>query len=290
MSQVPVQNLVVEIGDLWVSFLGDLAQPQAQNAYACAVHIHGRYEFQYILSGELTERIHEQQVLQVPAGSVLLLPPGVPHRNETQECCRLVLAIALQQRETQGEFSEFEHYIRLLSRLRAPAVFQCPEIDLCVAQLLQTGSAPEHLHRKKILLSMLFLQLCRKVEEEVGGQENPFPHRVRRELDLQCYLIEQTINSRYTRPLTLQQVADVLHVSTRQANRIIREIFGMSFLELLTQRRISAACCLLRGTDLPCAVIAEKVGYRSYPGFFTAFRRCCGISPEQFRACVPNNS
>jgi AraC-like DNA-binding protein len=50
----------------------------------------------------------------------------------------------------------------------------------------------------------------------------------------------------------------------------------------------------LADTDLPIAVVAESVGYRTHGNFFKAFKKLRGRTPNDFRASaqkdvLPNN-
>jgi len=61
------------------------------------------------------------------------------------------------------------------------------------------------------------------------------------------------------------------------------EIFGETYAVLVLKRRMSIAAALLKKTDIPCSVIAEKVGYSSYTGFYVAFKRYFRMTPDEMR-------
>lgn len=58
----------------------------------------------------------------------------------------------------------------------------------------------------------------------------------------------------------------------------------MTFVQYLTNCRISHSKELLIGTDMPTEQIAYKVGMNSYSYFCTCFKRFCGMSPGEFRS------
>ena len=58
---------------------------------------------------------------------------------------------------------------------------------------------------------------------------------------------------------------------------------GVPPMQYVIKRRIGEAQTLLMDTDLPVAVISEQLGYSNPWNFSTAFRKCVGMSPSQYR-------
>jgi AraC-like DNA-binding protein len=85
------------------------------------------------------------------------------------------------------------------------------------------------------------------------------------------------------RTLTLSDLASLLNLSQRQTQRLLRENFGKTFSQKLTDARMAAASQLLAGTDLSVTEIAERSGYSSIEHFSAAFHRQMGCSPREYR-------
>ncbi|WP_226035162.1 response regulator transcription factor [Aquibacillus saliphilus] len=83
--------------------------------------------------------------------------------------------------------------------------------------------------------------------------------------------------------LTLDRVADALHVSTVYLSRMMKQELGISYVGLLTQLRINKAADLLKTTDMTMRDIAEEIGFESQHYFSTTFKKKVGISPMQFK-------
>ena len=66
---------------------------------------------------------------------------------------------------------------------------------------------------------------------------------------------------------TLEKLADQLHLSTKQAARLVKKQYGMSFEARLTQTKLDMAVRLLTMTKLPVSEIAKTVGYSSIQYF-----------------------
>lgn len=83
--------------------------------------------------------------------------------------------------------------------------------------------------------------------------------------------------------LTLQSLAELFDVSTRQLNRLIRLEYGRSVIEVLHEIRIGRAKRLLLESEEKVNAIASMVGYDD-PAFFSKlFHRLAGCSPSQYR-------
>jgi len=86
------------------------------------------------------------------------------------------------------------------------------------------------------------------------------------------FLINEFFSNRYTEDITLSDLAQLLHVSPRHAERLVKECTGNSFGRELTKARVEMAEYLIKTTDMSLTEIARQVGYRSYAGFYKAMK------------------
>jgi len=84
-------------------------------------------------------------------------------------------------------------------------------------------------------------------------------------------------------PHSREGLADVIGTSVRQLNRILKDFYGMSFTEKLTDTRLQKAAFLLETTDLSVQVIAEKLEFSSQAYLCTQFRKKYGHTPSKHR-------
>jgi AraC-like DNA-binding protein/mannose-6-phosphate isomerase-like protein (cupin superfamily) len=82
---------------------------------------------------------------------------------------------------------------------------------------------------------------------------------------------------------TLCQFADQNDVPVYTASRIIKKQLGMSFQQLLQEKRFTVAQQLLRTTKLPVTEIVALVGYDNTSHFHNTFQKKFGMSPQQYR-------
>lgn len=95
-------------------------------------------------------------------------------------------------------------------------------------------------------------------------------------------ILEDAFFYRYA-TLTLQELSQLLSLSPRQTQRLLRASFGKTFSQKLAEARMSAASQLLKTTVLSITEISGRVGFSSVEHFSGAFRRFMGCSPREHR-------
>ncbi|WP_265595340.1 helix-turn-helix transcriptional regulator [Verrucomicrobium sp. BvORR106] len=88
----------------------------------------------------------------------------------------------------------------------------------------------------------------------------------------------------YADPLTPAELARIAKLPTARFARIIKRIFGITPIQLISKTRIAAASRLLRETERSIAEIAHECGFYDHSAFTRAFRAVSSVTPTQFRA------
>ena len=83
--------------------------------------------------------------------------------------------------------------------------------------------------------------------------------------------------------ITLDDVAEVVHVSPSRVRHVFKDVTGVGFKEYVTHVRVAEAKRLLLGTDLSVAEIARAVSYTNLHQFYRVFYRSCAMSPGEYR-------
>jgi two-component system response regulator YesN len=91
------------------------------------------------------------------------------------------------------------------------------------------------------------------------------------------------INEHFREPLSLEDVAREVHLSSFYLSRLFKEKEGVNFVDYLTRLRLEEAKKLLVQTNDKVAAIAERVGYAEANYFSRIFRRHFGMSPSEYR-------
>ncbi len=101
-------------------------------------------------------------------------------------------------------------------------------------------------------------------------------------------LAEQFIKDNYQEPLTLEAVAERLHISPRQMQRIFKSLSGTTFSKYLEHIRLSHICKELEETGRqgsPATIdrLALLHGFTSANYLHRVFKRMYGITPKQYQ-------
>jgi two-component system response regulator YesN len=91
------------------------------------------------------------------------------------------------------------------------------------------------------------------------------------------------IRSHYTETITLQQVADHVHVSKNYFSILFKQTTGQNFIDYLINLRIERAKELLMTTELKVYEVAEQSGFNDTKYFSKLFKKVTGVSPVDYR-------
>ncbi len=89
---------------------------------------------------------------------------------------------------------------------------------------------------------------------------------------------------------TIENAAEEASMSRSGFACKFKELLGASFFDYLTRRRMRDARELLTTTNLPVAMIGEKVDYQSDLSFVQAFKKLHGETPRAYRLKPPGSN
>lgn len=91
------------------------------------------------------------------------------------------------------------------------------------------------------------------------------------------------LESNFGEALTPALLAKHAGLSTHRFARLIKRVFRLTPIQLITQTRLAGASRLLRETDEPVATIAHACGFYDHSAFTRMFRAATGLTPTEFR-------
>lgn len=91
------------------------------------------------------------------------------------------------------------------------------------------------------------------------------------------------IEERIAEKLTVEAIAESIHLSKYHYQRMFREAVGDSVMGYVARRRMALAAEELAGTDSTVLTVALKYGYDSHEGFTRGFKACMGVTPTEYR-------
>lgn len=95
--------------------------------------------------------------------------------------------------------------------------------------------------------------------------------------------MHQFIETHYPKNISLQELAQQLHVHPNYLGNLISSNSNKTFRQHLMDYRCERAQVFLRGTQASITEIAFLCGFQDSNYFSSAFKRHCGVSPSQYR-------
>jgi len=95
--------------------------------------------------------------------------------------------------------------------------------------------------------------------------------------------VVRRIHETYDRPLKVEELATLAHLSAYQLARRIKALFGLTPAQLIIKTRLDAARRLLVDSDEPVAAVALACGYCDQSAFTRQFRAVTGVTPLEYR-------
>ncbi len=259
---------------------------------AAGLHEWEHHKLVYVLAGRIDFQVGRYAV-QGGEGHYLVIPPGMP--------------------QPDGKLSPYHaknSFCELLNVISHPHAVQCFIIR---TQFGQSYVEPleNYLFENGDLATLFHLLM----EELVGGQQNfnsigsallsAFWLALQREVEVERYInpgpigrpqeivgdkggfesqLLRYVQAHLTNPsLKLETVARSLYLSRAQFVRRMRSETGKTFVEYLTDYRISEAKVLLQDSNWTVSTIAGFLGFRSSTYFQAVFRKATGHTPSQYR-------
>ncbi|PWJ48569.1 response regulator transcription factor [Faecalicatena contorta] len=91
------------------------------------------------------------------------------------------------------------------------------------------------------------------------------------------------IEENYNRSLTLEIVSNFVGFNSAYFSSLFKKETGVTFLEYLTDLRMSHARELLRETNMNVSSVCEAVGYSDVKYFTKNFKKVTGLKPNEYR-------
>ncbi|MDF2837572.1 MAG: AraC family transcriptional regulator [Paenibacillus sp.] len=99
-------------------------------------------------------------------------------------------------------------------------------------------------------------------------------------------LIQQYVDDHLDREMTLEELAEVLHLHPNYFSKYFKRHFGMPPLKYVSRKRMDHAKQLLKTTSRSVKEVAAAIGFDDANYFSKTFRREVGFSPSEYRLNV----
>jgi two-component system response regulator YesN len=173
-------------------------------------------------------------------------------------------------------------------------------------------------HMSQGILRTVYTYLARKdirtdeffVDEEAVALTQKAPQSAMDMLRFASYLVDQTyqyeehnlsgennidrinrfIHEHYMENIGRTEIAAYLHLAPEYVSKLYKKETGNSLTDEITQYRIEKAKLFLQKEDLSIGEVSENCGFENFTYFSTIFKKYNGMTPNQYRKNLKNNS
>lgn len=236
--------------------------------YTLLPHLHNQIEIIFVLSGSCYINI-DHNTYNVTSEDFILIFPYQVHSFSQVNNCELIVQV-FDPNLTPELIQHIGQFIP------STPIFKDLPTD-CIDALLKAEhyylvKADTHIIHAYVALYMSFLyQKLNLVPIKLSDY-----HSV-------LHTILLYINAHYTEKLTLNLLAEQLHISKYYISKIFSNQLHTSFTDYVNQLRLDYAINLLHHTDFPIRDIAFECGFDCERTFFRVFKKHMGMTPVQFR-------
>lgn len=250
--------------------LSRTATPPTDPRVMKGIHTHFTYEVFFITSGTL--ELITDEYSHVYESGIIIVPPGLHHYSSiaSGESYCLLFSLDDSSAPSRQIHSLLDDGIYTLSISDDVKYYVTRFSDKC------TDPSPRSQREAELLCSLIFSEVMAQLlpSRALSPRSIPTEH---------ISDIEGYINKNLREKITLSSVAASVHLSSKQISRIIERVYGCSFLELVTDKRLSSAEMLLRNSDMKISDIAAATFPGSENYFYTVFKKKYGMSPFKYR-------
>ncbi len=242
-------------------------------------HSHNDIELNFVVDGSITYRFGGNQMV-FQTGSIYVFWATIPHFIAQHATGTHFFAVHLPV----ANFLQWRLPSPITQGVLAGNLLAFPDCDERFCLLLfekihchiQSGAGEEK------TIALLEIEACLRTLALASPSAQPEPVSAQMGNDSVDQMIGCIIQN-FQEPLTVAQIADVVHLHPNYAMQLFRKCTGRTIVAYLTQYRVAQAQQLLLTSDQSIADIALASGFSSLSRFYAAFREICHDSPKHYR-------
>jgi len=233
-------------------------------------HIHNLFEIYYMIDGRCDYYIGGK-IYDVKSGDVILIPPGIFHKNSYN--CKKHTRVTIH-------FSNLYIPATVLPYISNDIVLYRNDktiptisglIEKMHGEFKNCDCFSDEIIRNYMSIFFLIISRNREKREDV------------KVLNADIEMVKRHIRNNYFAKITLQEMAEMIHVSAEHLSRMFRAETGFGFCEYVNLVRLDRASALLREKHKSITSAAYECGFNDSNYFSVKFKKMYGISPKDYK-------
>lgn len=251
-------------------------------------HFHNLMEIGYCRSGE-GELILDGQAVRYQPNMISIIPANYPHTTVSEGLSFFEYLFFNPAQLVSELYPENEAYRRrILEKLNSRALLlkgQENRSMVMIAGMIMEemrGKQSNYIDSVRGLLLALLTEILRVNDREEYSQALGINvHRGSGAAKISAAL--EYVETEYAGFVRVEDLAKVCHMSETHFRRVFEICMNMSPVDYVNLIRIQKACELMKKTNDPMDIVAQKVGYSTTSTFNRNFKKILGTSPYQWK-------
>lgn len=252
-------------------------------------HKHEFLEIAYVYKGKMIQKIKGQDV-HLNEGELIFLNQHILHEIKASGENDIILNFVIKPKFFEYLFSlmDEENIISkfILSTIYSEnikgeylyfAISNIKKIKEILEDIIDELYSNDFLGQTKLklLMGLLIIELLKNPDRISAYSEGGFEDKI--VITTLKYIEEEYKDA------SLSVLSASLNQPYYKISKLIREFTGLTFKELLQEKKIEKATELLKNSNYSIESIIEEVGYDNASYFYKIFKKKFGISPKKYR-------
>lgn len=260
---------------------------------AMEIHFHNFYEIMYIAEGEFAILLDNTTYI-LKSGDIMLIDVNKLHHYQYSECKhdhnkRIILWISKAYlNRLSGNNADLSACFSIIDTpaFHFPAHYR-ERFQSYLTELLYIYAENEK-QGESLLLSSSYLTLFFVYLNRLCLRKEFYFSQQKTYRDSVIHTISQYITDHIQENITVDTLADQVHLSKYYLIRMFKSATGMTVHAFITQKRLITACELI-WNGVPLSEIYIQCGFQNYSSFFRNFKTVYGISPQEYKMHYEEN-
>ncbi len=242
------------------------------------MHTHQCAELFFCVQGQ--GRFHTpEHTFSVRRNDLVIISSNVEHAESSMKASPLeYLVLGVQGLNFQFDHSGSIHRYGLLNfeRYREEILFYLQTI---LREVDMQSPGYEDMCQRILDLLLIYVQRLTDVKIRTNLSPRERDHTANRN----CALIRQYIDEHFSEPITLDSLAQMVHINKCHLVRTFQKEYGITPINYLIETRLKESRFMLENTNYSTSQIVALSGFSSASYFSQCFRRREKMSPSQYR-------